>query len=106
MEITAAQINSVLTICGFLAASYLLSWQVRVWPADRQAWAALSLIASLTIILGLVALATAGILPFAMTWRSNVSYGLVMLALMWLAWETRRINQKILRERRKNLRPK
>lgn len=94
------QINAAETIGGCLAAIYLLSWQVRIGPRDRQSWAALVLILALAVTLAQVFVAYIGVAPFGMSWRSNLSYAAITLSLVWLAWETRAINREIMRRRK------
>lgn len=98
---TTLQVSAVLTFAGFLAALYLLSWQIRIRPRDRQAWAALALIASLMAILGQLCWFYLGGPSLGQSTRGVVSYAAVMLSLVFLAWETRSINREILRRRRR-----
>ena len=96
MEITIMHVSGWLTIGGFIACLYLLSWQLRIKPCDRQSWAAMFFLLSLSLILAQLALAYLGGPPLGDSWRGNVSFFLVMISLIGLAIETRRVNLGIL----------
>jgi 4-amino-4-deoxy-L-arabinose transferase-like glycosyltransferase len=93
-------INTAFTVGGLIAALYLLSWQARIRPRDKQAWAAVALVLSLAVILAQLAWSNLGGAPLRDSIRGSISYLAVMLSLIALAMETRRTNMEIQRRRK------
>lgn len=93
-------VSGGLTLIGLVAALYILSWQFRVGPKDRQMWAAVSVFVAWAALLGQLGWAYLGGEALGMTPRGLATYAGVCLSLGWFALETRRFNLMVERRRR------
>jgi 4-amino-4-deoxy-L-arabinose transferase-like glycosyltransferase len=89
---TLSTISAIFTFGGFLAATYLVSWQFRIHPRDRQEWAAMAFFIALSVMLALISWSNTGGPRVGSSLHGTLIYLGVMASLIWLAVETRVIN--------------
>lgn len=85
-------ITSYLTGIGFLALSYLLYTQLRLWPRDRQEWSATIFVLTLWALMGQLCLAYLGVAPLGMGIRGVITYSAWVIATLGFAYETQKHN--------------
>lgn len=90
-------LSGALAGVGFMAVAYLISWQIRLGPDDRQKMAAVVFFVCFALLLFQLALAYLFGYPLGRGWRGLVTFGGVVLSAVGLAYETRRHNTAVLR---------
>ncbi|MGE0545333.1 MAG: hypothetical protein AB7R89_34675 [Dehalococcoidia bacterium] len=82
----ATGIAAIVATCSLL---YLLYWQLRIWPDDRQKWAATVFVGMTLLVVGQLCASYLGIAPaMGAGPRGAISFILWAMATFGLAWES------------------